>query len=84
MKILMICTEKLPVPPVLGGAIQTYIAGILPLVSKAHDITVLGVNHPSLPDTETIDGIHYVRIAGGILKIIVKKSFATFSPPHLI
>ena len=65
MKILMICTEKLPVPPVLGGAIQTYIAGILPLVSKAHDITVLGVNHPSLPDTETIDGIHYVRIAGG-------------------
>jgi len=30
VKILMVCTEKLPVPPLLGGAIQTYISGILP------------------------------------------------------
>lgn len=65
----MICTEKLPVPPVLGGAIQTYIAGSLPYLSKAHDITVLGVNDPSLPDQETIDGTHYVRIPGKIFEI---------------
>jgi spore coat protein SA len=69
MKILMICTEKLPVPPILGGAIQTYIAGILPHVGIVHDITVLGVNDPSLPDTETIDGIHYARIPGTVFEI---------------
>ena len=69
MKILMICTEKLPVPPVLGGAIQTYIAGSLPYLRQKHDVTVLGVNDPSLPDQETIDGIHYVRVPGKILEV---------------
>lgn len=65
----MICTEKLPVPPVLGGAIQTYISGTLPHLSKFHDITVLGISDPSLPDQETIDGIHYVRVPGKIFEI---------------
>lgn len=69
MKILMICTEKLPVPPVLGGAIQTYISGVLPHISRHHDITILGTDDPSLPDQETIHGIHYVRIPGKIFEI---------------
>ncbi|WP_227551570.1 glycosyltransferase family 4 protein [Metabacillus sediminilitoris] len=69
MKILMICTEKLPVPPVLGGAIQTYIAGSLPYLSKVHDITILGINDPSLPDQETINGTHYVRVTGKIFEV---------------
>jgi len=69
MKILMVCTENLPVPPVLGGAIQTYIAGSLPYLSKVHDITVLGVNDPTLPDEETIDGVHYVRVPGKVLEL---------------
>lgn len=69
MKVLMICTEKLPVPPVRGGAIQTYIAGILPYLGKAHDITVLGVDDLSLPDEETVDKIHFVRIPGKALEV---------------
>jgi spore coat protein SA len=69
MKILMICTEKLPVPPVLGGAIQTYISGILPYLNKHHDITILGTDDPSLPDQETVGGIRYVRIPGKIFEI---------------
>ncbi|PGM55027.1 glycosyltransferase family 4 protein [Bacillus sp. AFS053548] len=69
MKILMVCTENLPVPPVLGGAIQTYIAGSLPYLSKVHDITVLGVNDPTLPDEETIDGVNYVRVPGKVLEL---------------
>ncbi|PAD69260.1 glycosyl transferase family 1 [Bacillus sp. 7586-K] len=69
MNILMICTEKLPVPPVLGGAIQTYIAGSLPYLKNAHTITVLGVNDPSLPDEETIDGVRYVRIPGKVFTV---------------
>lgn len=69
MKILMICTEKLPVPPVLGGAIQTYVSGTLPYLSKVHNITVLGINDPSLPDQETIDGNQYVRVPGKIFEV---------------
>ncbi|ANB61299.1 glycosyltransferase family 4 protein [Anoxybacteroides amylolyticum] len=69
MKILMVCTEKLPVPPILGGAIQTYISSILPHLRSFHDITVLGVNDPSLPDEETIEGIRYVRIPGKVFEI---------------
>ncbi|WP_084552298.1 glycosyltransferase family 4 protein [Bacillus cihuensis] len=69
MKILMICTEKLPVPPVLGGAIQTYISGNLPYLSQFHEITVLGISEPSLPNLETINGVHYVRVPGQILEI---------------
>lgn len=64
MKILMISTEKLPVPPVLGGAIQTYIEGVLPHLGKVHEITVLGIQHQSLAIQETVDHIHYVRVAG--------------------
>ncbi len=65
----MICTEKLPVPPIMGGAIQTYISGILPHLSKVHDISVLGVNDASLPDQETVNGIHYVRVPGKIFEV---------------
>lgn len=65
----MICTEKLPVPPVLGGAIQTYLSGILPYLTKHHNITVLGTNDPSLPDEEMIDGVRYVRIPGKIFEL---------------
>ncbi|OIJ18762.1 hypothetical protein BKP45_15885 [Anaerobacillus alkalidiazotrophicus] len=69
MKVLIICTEKLPVPPIRGGAIQTYIAGSVPELSKNHDITILGITDPSLPETETKDGIHYVRVPGKLLEI---------------
>lgn len=69
MKILMICTEKLPVPPVLGGAIQTYISGVVPILGKYHEITVLGICDSSLPDKETIDGIRYVRVPGKVFEL---------------
>ncbi|WP_078596793.1 glycosyltransferase family 4 protein [Evansella clarkii] len=69
MKVLIICTEKLPVPPVLGGAIQTYIAGVVPVLKEKHSVTILGVNDPSLPDEEMIDGINYVRVPGKLLEI---------------
>ncbi|MGG3944048.1 glycosyltransferase family 4 protein [Peribacillus psychrosaccharolyticus] len=68
MKVLMICTEKLPVPAVLGGAVQTYIAGILPHLSKNHKITVLGISDPSLPDQEILDNVRYIRVPGKILE----------------
>jgi len=40
MNVLMIATEKLPVPPIHGGAIQTYIDGVAPLLAKQHKLTI--------------------------------------------
>ncbi|MDJ1183274.1 glycosyltransferase family 4 protein [Roseofilum casamattae] len=65
MKIVLVCTEKLPVPCVRGGAIQTYIDGILPYLSKKHDVTVFSVTDPDLADSEVRDGVRYQRAAPG-------------------
>ncbi|ARK30743.1 glycosyltransferase family 4 protein [Halalkalibacter krulwichiae] len=68
MKILMICTEKLPVPAVRGGAIQTYIDGVSPTLAKNHDLTILGTTDDSLPNDEKVNNIRYVRTPGGLLE----------------
>lgn len=62
MNVLMICTEKLPVPNIRGGAIQTYIGGVAPQLSQHHRLTILGRADPELPDAEVVDGIRYVRV----------------------
>ena len=64
LRIAFICTEKLPVPPVAGGAIQLYISGIVPLLAGKHDITVYGIQYPGLPEAETIDNVKYIRVPG--------------------
>lgn len=95
MKVLMICTEKLPVPPISGGAIQTYISGCLPYLSNVHDITVLGRSAPLLPDQETINGVKYIRVPGkvfeiyraGVVKFIETETFDLihiFNRPRLV
>lgn len=64
MRIAFVCTEKLPVPPVSGGAIQIYIEGVLPYLSKHHDITVLSLKNDNLPDEEVVDRVRYKRLSG--------------------
>lgn len=61
-KIALICTEKLPVPPVAGGAVQLYIDGILPEVSRHYETTVFCVQHQMLPPEETLENVTYVRV----------------------
>ena len=68
MNILMICTEKLPVPAVRGGAIQTYIDGVSTALSKHHKLTILGTTDPSLPNDETRNNIRYARTPGGLIE----------------
>ncbi len=62
MKIAFICTEKLPVPPIAGGAIQLYIDGIVPYLCKEHDITVISIKYPGLSEDELKDGVRYIRV----------------------
>ncbi|MFG6150590.1 glycosyltransferase family 4 protein [Halobacillus sp. B23F22_1] len=69
MKVLIICTEKLPVPAIRGGAIQTYIDGAVPVLKKEHDITILCRSDEELPAEETRDGLRYVRVEGGLLEV---------------
>lgn len=69
MRALLVCTEKLPVPPVRGGAIQTYIASVAPRLALRHSVTVLGVTCENLPDRETRDGVQHVRVPGGSLPV---------------
>lgn len=62
MNVLMICTEKLPVPNIRGGAIQTYISGIASMIGRRHRLTIMGRTDPDLPEDETVDGVRYVRV----------------------
>ncbi len=64
MKIAMICTEKLPIPPIRGGAIQQYIDAVLPFIQEKHDVTVFSVEDPGLPQEEDNRHIHIIRVSG--------------------
>lgn len=72
-RLCLICTEKLPVPPLRGGAIQTYIDGVLPhLRAAGHDVTVVCRRDPLLPEREPgyvrVDGEQYVTHVAAYLK----------------
>jgi len=64
LKIAMVCTEKLPVPSIRGGAIQQYIDAVLPYIQEKHDVTVFSVEDPDLPPKEDNRHIHIVRVNG--------------------
>ncbi|RXE59921.1 glycosyltransferase family 4 protein [Acetivibrio mesophilus] len=62
MKIALVCTEKLPVPPVAGGAVQLYISEILPYIKEHHEITVFCKSYPGLSNNEIVDNVKYIRV----------------------
>lgn len=62
MKLAFICTEKLPCPAIKGGAIQILIDGVSPILKAKHELTILSVRDPKLPNRETRDGIRYIRL----------------------
>jgi spore coat protein SA len=64
LKIAIICTEKIPVPSIRGGAIQQYIDGVLPYLQERHQITVYCVQDPDLPNEEVNGNIRYIRVEG--------------------
>jgi len=76
VRTLMICTEKLPVPPVRGGAIQTYVAAVAPRLARHHQLAVIGVSDPELPQRETRDGVAYWRVPGGSFPAYLERVLA--------
>ncbi len=64
MKIAFVSTEKLPVPAVKGGAVQIYVDGVLPYLSKHNEITVFSGAGSGLPGEEMKGNVRYIRIPG--------------------
>lgn len=62
MRIAVISTEKLPVPPIRAGAIQTYIDGVLPYLTQRHHVTVFSITDPELPSRETGTNHEFIRL----------------------
>ncbi len=62
MRLALICTEMLPVPPLRGGAIQQYLWGIGPLLAKRHDVTVFSRDDSELPQSEFLEGVEFLRV----------------------
>lgn len=63
LHLALICTERLPVPPIRGGAIQMMIGGVLPHLAQHHRVTVYCISDPALPNRETTpDGVEFVRV----------------------
>lgn len=78
MRIAFICTEKLTVPPIRGGAIQILIDGIAPYIGGKHELTIYCITDPELPEREVCDGIEYIRIPRedyniGVAKILSRR-----------
>ena len=77
MNVLMIATEKLPVPPVRGGAIHLYHRGCAnPRPSPP--LTILGRTDPALPKRNTEGNITYERVESDGSFKTYKKSVTAF------
>jgi hypothetical protein len=61
LNIALICTEKLPVPPIRGGAIQVLI-GVIPHLSKRHYLTIFCIRDSNLPDRELEQNVEFIRV----------------------
>ncbi|RYL93268.1 glycosyltransferase family 4 protein [Sporolactobacillus sp. THM19-2] len=62
MRLAYICTEKLPLPAIRGGAIQMMIDGVASDLAAEHQLTIFSVTDPALSDREVKNHICYVRL----------------------
>lgn len=65
MKITILQGAFLPVPPILGGAVEKiwYRMG-QEFAQAGHEVTHISCSHPNLPDNEYLNGVNYIRIPG--------------------
>lgn len=65
MRIAILQGAFLPVPPVLGGAVEkTWFELGRQFAARSHEVTHVSRKHPELPDEETTSGVRHLRVAG--------------------
>ncbi len=63
MRITIVQGAFLPVPPRLGGGVEKMWYGLAPeFARRGHEVTYISRRFESLPDEETVDGIHHIRV----------------------
>ncbi len=65
MKITIATGPLLPVPAVKGGAVQKLWHGLaIEFARQGHAATIVARSFPGQPETETCDGINFIRVGG--------------------
>lgn len=65
MRIAILQGAFLPVPPIMGGAVEKrWFALAQEFVRKGHEVVHISRRVSGLPDTEVIEGVQHVRIKG--------------------
>ena len=74
MKIVAIAPETFPVPPIRGGAIQTWIDETSRRLED-EEITILGIKDPSLPLRDQVGTMEHRRFAEGFWTRLATSSY---------
>lgn len=65
MKITIVLGAFFPVPPFMGGAVEkVWFALGQEFVRRGHEVVQISRAHPSLPKSETIEGVRHIRVRG--------------------
>ncbi len=65
MKITIVLGAFLPVPPIMGGAVEKCWFALAQEFARAgHEVTLISRAVPQFPRRETVDGITHLRVAG--------------------
>lgn len=65
MKIVIVQGAFFPVPPLEGGAVEKmWFQLTKEFVRQGHEVVYLSRSYPGLPDSEVIDGVHFLRTSG--------------------
>jgi spore coat protein SA len=62
LRILVIAPDKLPIPPVKGGSVETCIDTIFRRMARKDDVTIVSCTHPKLPKTSVRGKLRIVRV----------------------
>jgi glycosyltransferase involved in cell wall biosynthesis len=65
MKITIVLGAFFPVPPIMGGAVEkVWFALGQEFARRGHEVVQISRMHPSLPQTEEIEGVKHIRVPG--------------------
>ncbi len=65
MKITIVTGAFLPVPPIMGGAVEkVWFALARKFTRRGHEVVIMSRKIPELPREEIVDGVRHLRVAG--------------------